>query len=88
MPDARGLLQFPHPVMGELFVRVALCTLLMLCLPSDSLAEDGSSADTDLPSAELLEFLGDLEPLDDETWELLEHHALRDAAQRKQGDRQ
>lgn len=73
--------------MGELFVRVALLVLLALCLPSGSIAADGPSSDADLPSAELLEFLGDLEPLDDETWDLLEHHALRDAAQRKQGDR-
>ena len=74
--------------MGELFVRIALCVLLGFGLPAASFADDGSSADEDLPSAELLEFLGDLEALDDETWELLEHHALRDAAQRKQGDRQ
>ncbi len=74
--------------MGELSVRVALCAMLLLCYPVSSPAEDGSAADGELPSAELLEFLGDLEPMDDETWNLLEHHALRDAAQRQQGDRQ
>ncbi len=74
--------------MGELFVRVALCALLWFCFPLSSVADGGSSADADLPSAELLEFLGDLGPLDDETWDLLEHHALRDMAQRKQGDHQ
>ena len=74
--------------MGELLVRVALCVLLWFWVPVAAFAEDGTSADADLPSAELLEFLGELEPLDDETWNLLEQHALRDAAQRNQGERQ
>lgn len=38
----------------------------------------------DLPSAEMLEFLGELEPIDEETWQLLEHHALKDVAQNKE----
>ena len=41
-------------------------------------------SDPELPSAEMLEFLGDLEPLDEETWRLLEHHALRDVAENKE----
>ena len=38
-------------------------------------------SDPDLPSAAMLEFLGDLEPVDEETWRLLEHHALKDVAE-------
>jgi hypothetical protein len=32
----------------------------------------------------MLEFLGDLEPVDEETWQLLEQHALRDVAENKE----
>ena len=38
----------------------------------------------DIPSAAMLEFLGELEPIDEETWQLLEHHALKDVAQNKE----
>ncbi len=74
--------------MRELSVRLALIIFLLPCWSTSAFAESGSAAETDLPSADLLEFLGDLEPLDDETWDLLEHHALRDAVQRKQGEGQ
>ncbi len=45
---------------------------------------DASSSDSALPSEAMLEFLGDLDPLDEETWQLLEHHALRDVAETKE----
>ena len=42
------------------------------------------AAESDSPSAELLEFLGELEPVDEETWAILEHHALRDVPSQKE----
>ena len=53
--------------------------LLILCYPAFAGARDQSVGDDEtLPSEAMLEFLGDLEPVDDEIWRLLEHHALRD----------
>ena len=76
-----GLLQFPHAVAGELFVKSGLILLLLLCAPGASRAEsDGDTA----PSAALLEFLGEIEPVDEETWRLLEHHAQQDTAKSKE----
>ncbi len=46
------------------------------------------TADSDLPSEAMLEFLADLEPIDEETWQLLEHHALRDLALNKEANRE
>lgn len=53
--------------------------LLILCYPAFAGAQDQRvEEDEALPSEAMLEFLGDLEPVDDEIWRLLEHHALRD----------
>ena len=41
-------------------------------------------AESEAPSAGLLEFLGELEPVDEETWSILEHHALRDVPGQKE----
>jgi len=71
--------------MREMFLRVVLSVILLLCCPAALAAEaDGTTSDTDLPSAALLEFVADLETMDDETWDLLEYHALQDAAQQQQ----
>ena len=51
-----------------------LLTLLLALLPT---VTPVAAAD-EPPSAALLEFLGELEPLDDETWALIEQHAQRD----------
>ena len=60
-------------------MKTALILLLILCYPVISGAQDQPVGEDDsLPSEAMLEFLGDLEPIDDETWRLLEHHALRD----------
>ena len=48
--------------------------MLLALLPA---APRAAAAD-EPPSAALLEFLGELEPLDDETWALIEQHAQRD----------
>ncbi len=60
-------------------MRATLTLLLILCYPAFAGAQDQPvGEDERLPSEAMLEFLGDLEPVDDETWRLLEHHALRD----------
>ena len=79
------LKQFPRPGTGELFVQTCLVTILVLSSPTTALADSHQPAsDQDLPSEAMLEFLGDLEPVDEETWQLLEQHALRDVAQNKE----
>ncbi len=77
------LLQFPHPGMGELLVRTGISLILTLC-SAGIVAAQPTTTDDDLPSAEMLEFLGDLEPVDEATWQLLEHHALKDVAANKE----
>ena len=58
---------------------IALTLLLILCCPAFAGARDQPVGEDEAPPSEaMLEFLGDLEPVDDETWRLLEHHALRD----------
>jgi hypothetical protein len=79
------LIQFPRPGTGELFVQICLIVMLALGSPTAVLADSHQPAsDQDLPSEAMLEFLGDLEPVDEETWQLLEQHALRDVAQNKE----
>ena len=71
--------------MGELFVRTGIILVMALACPTMAQADAHQAAtDQDLPSAAMLEFLGDLEPIDEETWQLLEHHALKDVAQNKE----
>lgn len=66
-------------------MRPGLIIILLLCCATTARAQSASSsAEAALPSEAMLEFLGDLEPLDEETWRLLEHHALRDAADTKE----
>lgn len=43
-------------------------------------AEQSASGDSDQPSRGLLEFLSELDPVDEETWALLEQNALKDVA--------
>jgi hypothetical protein len=71
--------------MGELFVRSGIILLIVLAWPTLAAADAHLSAkEQDLPSAAMLEFLGELEPIDEDTWQLLEHHALQDVAQNKE----
>ena len=71
--------------MGEFLLRFALILILSTsCLATAQADSHLSRSDPELPSAEMLEFLGDLEPVDEETWRLLEHHALRDVAENKE----
>ncbi len=80
-----GLLQFPRTGMGELFVRAGIVLLLTFACPAVAPAgEHDRESEQDLPTAEMLEFLGDLDPVDDETWSLLEHHARQDLAQNQE----
>ena len=78
-----SLIQFPHIVMGEFILRNGIILLLLLACPASAQAGEHGSGQ-DLPSAEMLEFLGDLVPVDDETWLLLEHHAQQDLAQNQE----
>ena len=73
------MLQFPHPGMGELLVRTGIGLIITICCVASVAAQQDPTND-ELPSAEMLEFLGDLEPVDEATWQLLEHHASRDVA--------
>lgn len=61
-------------------MRIGLTLLLIMSYPAGVLAE----SDPEPPSAALLEFLGELEPMDEETWQILEHHALRDVPSHKE----
>ena len=71
--------------MGEFFVRSGIILLIVLAWPTLAAADAHLSAkEQDLPSAAMLEFLGELEPIDEDTWQLLEHHALQDVAQNKE----
>lgn len=71
--------------MGELFVRTGIILVLALACPTLARADAHLPATGQgLPSAAMLEFLGELEPIDEETWQLLEHHALKDVAQTKE----
>lgn len=66
-------------------MRSGFILVLMLACPAAAQADGhGSGSAQDLPSAEMLEFLGDLDPVDDETWRLLEHHAQQDLAQKQE----
>lgn len=58
-------------------IRIALFTLLSFCL-TESLYAGGESPGQDRPSAAMLEFLAQFEDVDDETFELLVEHGLRD----------
>jgi len=71
--------------MGDLFLRFVLTLVLATSCVLTALADSHQpKGDPDLPSAAMLEFLGDLEPVDEETWRLLEHHALKDVAENKE----
>jgi len=52
--------------------------MLILLAPLFCYAANADEGGSEPPSAALLEFLGEMEPVDEETWRLLEHHALRD----------
>ncbi|MBT8434988.1 MAG: hypothetical protein KJN95_10005 [Gammaproteobacteria bacterium] len=66
-------------------MRTCLFIILILSSSTTALADSHQPAsDQELPSAAMLEFLGELEPVDEETWQLLEQHALRDLAQNKE----
>ena len=79
------LIQSPRVFPGGLFVRACLLLISMFACSAVARADaQGGGADAELPSAEMLEFLGELEPLDEETWQLLEHHALEDVAQNEE----
>ncbi len=58
--------------------------MLILCAPLVCHAAAANETDGEAPSAALLEFLGEMAPVDEETWRLLEHHALRDRPQQKE----
>ena len=66
-------------------MRLGSTTILTTCCFMTALADSHQpNRDPELPSVEMLEFLGDLEPVDEETWRLLEHHALKDVAENKE----
>jgi len=55
--------------------------MALTCAP---VAWPQTTATQELPSEAMLEFLGELDAVDDETWQLLEHHALKDVAENKE----
>lgn len=85
MQPRAGLLQFPRVLPGELPLRLVVLITVLCCAGGSARAEaPQETAAEDLPSAALLEFLGEIDPVDEATWQLLEQHALRDAAQSKE----
>ena len=67
-----------------------LCLLLYATVTlAEEATDTNSSAETAQPSAELLEFLADFGDVDEQTYELIEYHALqrdRNKAQEKSDD--
>ncbi len=76
------LIQFPRAVTGELPVRIGLLLLSFVSLCANAAESAQLDTDSDLPSAAMLEFLGEIDPVDEATWRLLEHHAQQDLAQK------
>lgn len=66
-------------------MRIGLSLIWLLCCPALALDDaDSTPTDAEQPPAGLLEFLGELEPVDEETWRLLEQNALKDVAEKKE----
>lgn len=60
---------------------IALVFLLLLPDLVAAQSQDSAADAIDTPaSQEMLEFLAEWGSIDDETWELLEHHALEDVS--------
>ncbi|MDX1587445.1 MAG: hypothetical protein R3296_00780 [Oleiphilaceae bacterium] len=67
--------------------RIVLLTLLCLYLAGSPPARAGNASE-DTPSAAMLEFLAEFEDMDDETFELLVEHGVRDARKHRRQSRQ
>ncbi|MDH3534532.1 MAG: hypothetical protein OER87_02135 [Gammaproteobacteria bacterium] len=65
-------------------MRTVLLLVMALACPAVAWPQSQAPATQELPSEAMLEFLGELEAIDDETWQLLEHHALKDVAENKE----
>ena len=66
-------------------MRTCLSLVLLLACPTMASAQAGSpESGQEVPSEAMLEFLGELAPVDEETWRLLEHHALKDVPHNKE----
>jgi hypothetical protein len=69
---------------GELFVRTGFIVVMAFACPAVAWPQTQVPAAQELPSEAMLEFLGEFEAVDDETWQLLEHHALKDVSENKE----
>ena len=66
-------------------MRVGLSLICFLCCPVLAIDQaDHLSDDPGQPPAGLLEFLGDLDPVEEEIWQMLEQNALQDVAEKKE----
>jgi hypothetical protein len=82
---AAELATIPPYLYGGIFVRIALSLIWFLCCPVLAMDDsDSTSSSAEQPPLGLLEFLGELEPVDEETWKLLEQNALKDVAKKKE----
>lgn len=69
-------MQLNRLLLPLLFLPVLFSLVLWLLLLSPAVAQE--STDELYPSEELLEFLADFGDIDEETYELIEYHALQD----------
>lgn len=68
-------------------MRIGLSLIWFLCCPVLAMDDsDSTPSSPEQPPPGLLEFLGELEPVDEETWRLLEQNALKDVAQKKEAN--
>lgn len=66
-------------------MRIIVCLVCFLCCPVLATDEvDHLSEDPGQPPAGLLEFLGDMDPVEEEIWQMLEQNALQDVAEKKE----
>lgn len=70
-------------------MRIGLGLIWLLCCPVLATDDaDGTATSSEQPPADLLEFLGEMEPVDEETWYLLEQNARKDIAEKKEVNRE
>ena len=58
--------------------RIATCSLICLFTAGTSIAWAEGQSEEAIPSADMLEFLAEFDDVDDETFEMLLAHGLRD----------
>ena len=78
MPNPMKQLIIPHGLMAVFW---ALAAVIPAGADTDATAKEGTQQS---PSLEMLEFLAEFGDTDDETFDLILHHALRDISQNQE----